>query len=789
MSIKVILISFFSLFVLQIPLALAEPIRKATDFDNDGNGDLVLYNKTSSVFQLRNSSNGEIQSIQIGSTGDIPVSGNFNGKGGVEVGTFNPTTATWNLHYGSGDKTVQFGKAGAVPVPGNYSSTKCTDLATFSRSDGSWRFLNCEDDITYKYIFGGAGSIPVPGDYDCDKKTDMATFKRGSNEWKYKSSKTGETVKFIFGLNGDIPTPGDFNNDGCTQAAVYRPWNNYYYVANRKHNGLETLFQWGLNGDTPSIVNVDSGGVDYSVFRPRDNQYYISSSTNSFFQAFFGPLIQQSAAAPIVPGSDELPPEIVTVDGEDLDDFDFFDDDDDGGDFSFDFGSIDNLFSSFFRGTRSTAAQQILPLSHSRPLTSPDARHSKVPGNFNGDNQTDILLVSAGTTTKEWSILHGDGTSSRYAYGRTIESRLIPADYDGDGRINPAFVRKESGFLNWYVLDANNQNVVELYGLEGDKPLAGDFDCDGKADKAVGRPTDGFLVWFIKLSSGELIENLSYGLANDRPFVADMNGDGCDEIVLAQDQAGGIWWFYYNLQTEKGSGPVQWGLSADDLIAPTDFNGDGRADYIVARDFGGGKTSYILHNGTGEPGYAIAFGLEGDTLLTGFFSGINQAELAVYRPGKDGGPSSIYTRHYNGFISQRIYGTFREQALRADGSLNSSSFVTGNGVSCDFQSDFFDGDRRGALWKPVSDNTRKPVILLPSSYWTAVTEIKIFGSNGQQVASGSRRTCCPNGGRAHYDVNMSAYELQQFAPITVQLTLNQGSKECRTVTNPAQRED
>ncbi|MCB0325236.1 MAG: hypothetical protein KDD69_16750, partial [Bdellovibrionales bacterium] len=117
----------------------------------------------------------------------------------------------------------------------------------------------------------------------------------------------------------------------------------------------------------------------------------------------------------------------------------------------------------------------------------------------------------------------------------------------------------------------------------------------------------------------------------------------------------------------------------------------------------------------------------------------------------------------------------------------------GGAFGCDVTTDFSDGAFRGALWKPVSENTGNPVFLLPSEYWSSadkgVQGIEVLDSAGNVVVNGTRRNCCPNGGRAHFDVPRRASSLNALAPITIRLRLNGGTTECRNVPTPTTRYD
>lgn len=85
-----------------------------------------------------------------------------------------------------------------------------------------------------------------------------------------------------------------------------------------------------------------------------------------------------------------------------------------------------------------------------------------------------------------------------------------------------------------------------------------------------------------------------------------------------------------------------------------------------------------------------------------------------------------------------------------------------------------------ALWKPVSESTGRPVLLLPASYLGAV--IELYSPTGIKVAVGNDRGYLANGNRAHFDISTKNLPFE-----TRVLIKNGPDTECRYLLDPSKR--
>jgi hypothetical protein len=111
--------------------------------------------------------------------GDVPVAGDWTGRGTTAVGLFRPTTGEWFLDKNANKSwngcsrdlcIVSFGTTGDLPISGDWTGTGISRIGVFRPSTGEWfldrngngKWDGPELDI-YVARFGQAGDIPVVG--------------------------------------------------------------------------------------------------------------------------------------------------------------------------------------------------------------------------------------------------------------------------------------------------------------------------------------------------------------------------------------------------------------------------------------------------------------------------------------------------------------------------------------------------------------------------------------------------------------------------------------------------
>ncbi|MEP6916024.1 MAG: FG-GAP-like repeat-containing protein [Acidobacteriota bacterium] len=534
----------------------------AVDLNGDGRSDLATFDRRLGRFTIEGAN-----TFEWGRPGDIPAPADYDGDARIDLAVFRPSTGTW---YIPGQAPIRFGAAGDIPIP------------TDNLNDGRPATGRAEPTVfrpeTGEVLSvgrGGSGArggvflLPPGGHGPGEIKSGVWYAWRGVME--FHSGVRGGSIDI--GRPGDIPAPANFVGDSEPDYAVFRPSTGTWYIQDSSPGVTSMVtYHWGAPGDIPVLLDRDGDGfTELGVFRPSTAYWY-----------------------------------------------------------------FENL------ATNTTETVQ-LGNPGDIPLGAPPGWWlAHTPADADGDRRADLGVFRP--STNDWWFSRSSGTlgipdcpvpvpycvpnpdfptSSHLTWGESGDIE-VAADFDGDGRTDPAVFRPSDG--TWRILKSStdfSQSKIVLWGIAGDTPVQADYDADGLTDVAVFRPSTGR--WYLRLSVDGSAVAVDWGLPGDVPVPADYNGDGRVDLAVFRPSTGR----WYILNRFDGTYEVrEWGHTGD-IAAPADYDADGKADVAVFRPSEG--RWYVRLSST-DSTFIADWGISGDDPQPADYDGDGKADVAVFRP-------------------------------------------------------------------------------------------------------------------------------------------------------------
>lgn len=313
-----------------------------------------------------------------------------------------------------------------------------------------------------------------------------------SKEYVYAS---GSRLLAVEDANATVAPPADI--------AVWTPSNGWWAVMGQT-GSQATGLQFGISTDIPIPGDYDGDGkTDFSVYRPgsggSNSIFFVwPSGGGSYFADYWG----------------------ISIDKPAMGDFD--------GD-----GKHDIVIARPNTGSgtldwwiRKSSDSTYYSVSWGLPTD------DLAVADYDGDGIADRAVYRSSDETF-YAIRSSNGTALVIDIGVSVSCSppkqcVVPSDYDGDGKADPAVFNPSNA--TWYIYQSTTNSIVsQVWGNNGTSgctgscsalfPVQNDYDLDGKTDLAVWNNASS-AVWTIRRSSNGTTRTETFGTTGDIPVPA-----------------------------------------------------------------------------------------------------------------------------------------------------------------------------------------------------------------------------------------------------------------------------
>jgi CubicO group peptidase (beta-lactamase class C family) len=188
----------------------------------------------------------QLSADKTGFGGLIPLAGDFDGDGEVDLGFFDPRRSEFVLSessrgLGAPPLRFVFGGRSVLPIVGDWDGDRRATVGVYDPATGTFELKNSNaaGAPDQSFEFGPIGhGYPVAGDFEGSGVDQVGVYDTATNRFTLPGG-----ISFRFGTAGDflIPLAGDFDGDGRSTVGLYDLLRQTFYLLNANQEGPPDL--------------------------------------------------------------------------------------------------------------------------------------------------------------------------------------------------------------------------------------------------------------------------------------------------------------------------------------------------------------------------------------------------------------------------------------------------------------------------------------------------------------------------------------------------------------------
>ncbi|MBX7143449.1 MAG: hypothetical protein K1X79_03285 [Oligoflexia bacterium] len=363
---------------------------------------------------------------------------------------------------------------------------------------------------------------------------------------------------------------------------------------------------------------------------------------------------------------------------------------------------------------------------------------------LDANGSADFLMVGiGGDSALGWDSFTAQGASTGLPQAQlgAVGDHLVPANWADSSKTLLGFIHRSGNKAYWNVANSQGNVTTRALGAGSDTFVAGaDFNGNGVSDAATVRKAkdgSGKLEWTIRYDFFKDVDgaakvtkkkSLKFGKTGDLPFFANYDGLRDWLGVIRQNPSGpGSQIFLLNPAKSKNRK-----FSVSDYVV-------GSIRPVPIR-LANGKDILALIRKTNSSTIIKFVTLTGASMGTVELAATGDVVVGDYNPAAAGQEIAVSDDSsflvYNPSTTEQTAVSVPAGIAVDDINVNNFS-STGSGETCDDQTLSPNDGSDNFLWKPVGENSKRLVVLLPNAYTSYIDEVVLRKADGAFIEKAS----------------------------------------------------